>query len=83
MHVKRLLQLMLFYGVITYIVLTVIFNLPFMMEKHHFLQWPFGIDDFTIFLGDYCFPYPRAGSFQLDADVCCHFLSVSGYIWLR
>lgn len=27
---------MLFYGVITYIVLTVIFNLPFMMEKHHF-----------------------------------------------
>lgn len=36
MHVKRLLQLMLFYGVITYIVLTVIFNLPFMMEKHHF-----------------------------------------------
>ena len=27
---------MLFYGVITYIVLTVIFNLPFMMEKHRF-----------------------------------------------
>lgn len=36
MHVKRLLQLMLFYGVITYIVLAVIFNLPFMMEKHRF-----------------------------------------------
>ncbi len=30
--------------------------------KTSFLQWPFGIDDFTIFLGDYCFPYPRAGS---------------------
>lgn len=35
-HVKHLLQLMLFYGVITYIVLAVIFNLPFLMEKHHF-----------------------------------------------
>lgn len=30
--------------------------------KTSFLQWQFGIDDFTIFLGDYCFPYPRAGS---------------------
>ena len=27
---------MLFYGVITYIVVVVIFNLPFLMEKHHF-----------------------------------------------
>ena len=27
---------MLFYGVITYIVIVVIFNLPFLMEKHHF-----------------------------------------------
>lgn len=35
-HIKHLLQLMFFYGVITYIVLAVIFNLPFLMEKHHF-----------------------------------------------
>ena len=35
-HTKHLLQLMLFYGVATYIVLAVIFNLPFLMEKHHF-----------------------------------------------
>ena len=27
---------MLFYGVTTYIVLAVVFNLPFLMEKHHF-----------------------------------------------
>ncbi|WP_294552327.1 MFS transporter [uncultured Bacteroides sp.] len=35
-HTKHLIQLMLFYGVTTYIVLAVIFNLPFLMEKHHF-----------------------------------------------
>lgn len=35
-HIKHLLQLMFFYGVTTYIVLAVIFNLPFLMEKHHF-----------------------------------------------
>lgn len=35
-HLKHLSQLMLFYGVTTYIVLAVIFNLPFLMEKHHF-----------------------------------------------
>lgn len=35
-HVKHLVELMLFYGVVTYIVLVVIFNLPFMMESHHF-----------------------------------------------
>lgn len=35
-HIKHLMQLMLFYGVTTYIVLAVIFNLPFLMEKHHF-----------------------------------------------
>lgn len=34
-HTKHLLQIMLFYGVTTYIVLAVIFNLPFLMEKHH------------------------------------------------
>lgn len=35
-HVKHLVELMLFYGVVTFIVLVVIFNLPFLMEKHHF-----------------------------------------------
>lgn len=35
-HIKHLLQLMFFYGVTTYIVLAVILNLPFLMEKHHF-----------------------------------------------
>ncbi len=38
-HIKHLIELMLFYGVITYIVIVVIFNLPFLMEKHSFLQW--------------------------------------------
>lgn len=35
-HVKHLVELMLFYGVVTFIVLVVIFNLPFLMERHHF-----------------------------------------------
>lgn len=35
-HVPHLVQLMLFYGLITYVVLVVTFNLPFLMEAHHF-----------------------------------------------
>ena len=35
-HIKHLLQIMLFYGVTTFIVLADIFNLSFLMEKHHF-----------------------------------------------
>ena len=35
-HIWHLLQIMLFYGVTTFIVLAVIFNLSFLMEKHHF-----------------------------------------------
>lgn len=35
-HHRHLISLMIFYGVITYIVVVVIFNLPFLMEKHHF-----------------------------------------------
>jgi MFS family permease len=35
-HVRHLLQLMMFYGLITYVVLVVTFNLPFLMEAHHF-----------------------------------------------
>lgn len=35
-HIRHLLQIMIFYGVTTFIVLAVIFNLSFLMEKHHF-----------------------------------------------
>ena len=42
-HTKHLLQIMLFYGVTTYIVLAVIFNLPFLMEKHHFTSGDSGL----------------------------------------
>ena len=42
-HTKHLLQIMLFYGVTTYIVLAVIFNLPFLMEKHHFSSGDSGL----------------------------------------
>ena len=35
-HIRYLIQLMLFYGVVTYVVLAVTFNLPFLMEAHHF-----------------------------------------------
>lgn len=35
-HIRHLLQLMIFYGLTTYIVLIVTFNLPFLMEAHHF-----------------------------------------------
>ena len=42
-HTRHLLQLMLFYGVTTYIVLAVIFNLPFFMEKHHFSSGDSGL----------------------------------------
>ena len=35
-HIRHLIQFMLFYGVVTYVVLAVTFNLPFLMEAHHF-----------------------------------------------
>ena len=35
-NVKYLLQVMLFYGLATYLVLIVTFNLPFLMEEYHF-----------------------------------------------
>lgn len=35
-HIRHLIQLMLLYGVVTYVVLAVTFNLPFLMEAHHF-----------------------------------------------
>lgn len=42
-HVRYLLQLMLFYGLITYVVLVVAFNLPFLMEAHHFTSGNSGL----------------------------------------
>ena len=35
-NIRNLVQLMLFYGLVTYVVLVVTFNLPFLMEAHHF-----------------------------------------------
>ena len=35
-HIRHLVQLILFYGLVTYVVLAVTFNLPFLMEAHHF-----------------------------------------------
>ncbi len=35
-HVKRITSLMAFYGLITYLVIIVSFNLPFLMEEYHF-----------------------------------------------
>lgn len=42
-HICHLLQLMLFYGLTTYIVLIVTFNLPFLMEAHHFTSGNSGL----------------------------------------
>lgn len=42
-NVKYLLQVMLFYGLATYIVLIVTFNLPFLMEEYHFSSGNSGI----------------------------------------
>ena len=35
-NVKALVKLMAFYGLATYLVIIISFNLPFLMEKHHF-----------------------------------------------
>lgn len=42
-HIPHLTQLMLFYGLITYVVLVVTFNLPFLMENHHFSSGDSGL----------------------------------------
>lgn len=57
-HIKHLLQIMLFYGVTTFIVLAVIFNLSFLMEKHHFSSGNSGLMISLFFLAimapDFC-----------------------------
>lgn len=42
-NVKYLLQVMLFYGLATYLALIVTFNLPFLMEEYHFSSGNSGI----------------------------------------
>ena len=42
-HIKHLLQTMHFYGVTTFIVLAVISNLSFLMQKHHFSRGNSGL----------------------------------------
>ncbi|WP_294480485.1 MFS transporter [uncultured Bacteroides sp.] len=63
-HIKHLLQLMFFYGVTTYIVLAVIFNLPFLMEKHHFSSGNSGLMISLFFLAI------TVPGFFLDKIVC-------------
>lgn len=42
-HIPRLLQVMGFYGLATFLALIVVFNLPFLMEVHHFSSGSSGI----------------------------------------
>lgn len=42
-HIRHLVRLMLFYGLVTYAVLAVAFNLPFLMEAHHFSSGDSGL----------------------------------------
>lgn len=42
-HIGRLTQVMAFYGLTTFLVLIVVFNLPFLMEAHHFTSGNSGI----------------------------------------
>ena len=49
-HIRHLIQLMLFYGVVTYVVLAVTFNLPFLMEAHHFSSGNSGLMISLLFL---------------------------------
>lgn len=42
-HIGRLTQVMAFYGLATFLVLIVVFNLPFLMEAHHFTSGNSGI----------------------------------------
>ena len=62
-HIRHLIQLMAFYGIITYIVVVVIFNLPFLMEKHHFSSGNSGLMISLFFLAI------MAPGFMLDSLV--------------
>ena len=62
-HIRHLVQLMLFYGLVTYVVLVVTFNLPFLMEAHHFSSGNSGLMISLIFLAI------MAPGFMLDSLV--------------
>lgn len=59
----QLVQLMLFYGLVTYVVLAVTFNLPFLMEAHHFSSGNSGLMISLFFLAI------MAPGFMLDSLV--------------
>lgn len=62
-HIRHLVQLMLFYGLVTYVVLAVTFNLPFLMEAHHFSSGNSGLMISLFFLAI------MAHGFMLDSLV--------------
>lgn len=62
-HIRHLVQLMLFYGLVTYVVLAVTFNLPFLMEAHHFSSGNSGLMISLFFLAI------MAPGFMLDSLV--------------
>lgn len=62
-HIRHLVQLMLFYGLVTYVVLAVTFNLPFLMEVHHFSSGNSGLMISLFFLAI------MAPGFMLDSLV--------------
>lgn len=62
-HICHLVQLMLFYGLVTYVVLAVTFNLPFLMEAHHFSSGNSGLMISLFFLAI------MAPGFMLDSLV--------------
>lgn len=62
-YIRHLVQLMLFYGLVTYVVLAVTFNLPFLMEAHHFSSGNSGLMISLFFLAI------MAPGFMLDSLV--------------
>ena len=62
-HIRHLVQLMLFYGLVTYVVLAVTFDLPFLMEAHHFSSGNSGLMISLFFLAI------MAPGFMLDSLV--------------
>ena len=62
-HIRHRVQLMLFYGLLTYVVLAVTFNLPFLMEAHHFSSGNSGLMISLFFLAI------MAPGFMLDSLV--------------
>ena len=62
-HIRHLVQLLLFYGLVTFVVLAVTFNLPFLMEAHHFSSGNSGLMISLFFLAI------MAPGFMLDSLV--------------